>query len=59
MKLIPEYHQLVDHIVSRTPSARLGRPDDLAGVVAFLCRPESDWIRGQTLIADGGYSLLS
>jgi len=59
MKLIPEYHQLVDHIVSRTPSARLGRPEDLAGVVAFLCRPESDWIRGQTLIADGGYSLLS
>jgi enoyl-[acyl-carrier protein] reductase III len=59
MKLIPEYHQLVDHIVSRTPAARLGRPDDLAGVVAFLCQPESDWIRGQTLIADGGYSLLS
>ncbi len=59
MKLIPQYDDLVGHIVSRTPSARLGRPDDLAGIVAFLCHPESDWIRGQTLIADGGYSLLS
>jgi enoyl-[acyl-carrier protein] reductase III len=59
MKMIPQYEDLARHIVSRTPAARLGRPEDLAGIVAFLCRPESDWIRGQTLIADGGYSLAS
>jgi NAD(P)-dependent dehydrogenase (short-subunit alcohol dehydrogenase family) len=33
-------------------------PEDLAGVVAFLCTPDSDWIRGQTLVADGGFSLV-
>jgi len=40
------------------PAGRLGRPDDIAGVVTLLCRPEARWICGQTIIADGGYSLL-
>jgi enoyl-[acyl-carrier protein] reductase III len=43
----------------RTPTGRLGRPDDIAGVVALLCRPEARWICGQTIVADGGYSLLA
>jgi len=43
----------------RAPMGRLGRPDDIAGVVTLLCRPEARWICGQTIIADGGYSLLA
>jgi 3-oxoacyl-[acyl-carrier protein] reductase/7-alpha-hydroxysteroid dehydrogenase len=42
----------------RAPIGRLGRPEDIAGVVSLLCRPEARWICGQTIIADGGYSLL-
>ena len=42
----------------RAPIGRLGTPEDIAGVVALLCRPEARWICGQTIIADGGYSLL-
>jgi enoyl-[acyl-carrier protein] reductase III len=42
----------------RAPAGRLGQPDDLAAVVALLCRPEARWICGQTIVADGGYSLL-
>jgi enoyl-[acyl-carrier protein] reductase III len=53
----PRYAELAARVRERTPAARLGRPEDLAGVVAFLCGPESDWIRGQTLIADGGFSV--
>jgi enoyl-[acyl-carrier protein] reductase III len=34
-------------------------PDDLAHVVAFLCTPGAAMIRGQTLIVDGGFSLLA
>ena len=40
------------------PVGRLVTPDDIAGAVAFLCSPDADMIRGQTLIVDGGYSLL-
>lgn len=57
MRLAPDYQRLTDYVLARTPARRLGRPEDLAGVVALLCSPESDWIRGQTLIADGGFSL--
>jgi enoyl-[acyl-carrier protein] reductase III len=57
MRLAPDYRKLVDHLVATTPAGRLAQPEDLAGVVAFLCSSESDWIRGQTLVADGGYSL--
>jgi enoyl-[acyl-carrier protein] reductase III len=42
----------------RAPMGRLGQPDDIAAVVTLLCRPEARWICGQTIIADGGYSLL-
>lgn len=42
----------------RAPMGRLGQPSDIAGVVTLLCRPEARWICGQTIVADGGYSLL-
>ena len=41
------------------PVGRLVEPDDIAGAVAFLCSPDATMIRGQTLIVDGGYSLLA
>jgi len=55
----PEYDELARDVLARTPAGRIGRPEDLAGVVAFLCGPEAEWIRGQTLVADGGFSLVS
>jgi enoyl-[acyl-carrier protein] reductase III len=41
------------------PVGRLVTPDDIAGAVAFLCSPDADMVRGQTLIVDGGFSLLA
>jgi enoyl-[acyl-carrier protein] reductase III len=40
------------------PVGRLVTPDDIAGTVAFLCSKDADMIRGQTIIVDGGFSLL-
>jgi enoyl-[acyl-carrier protein] reductase III len=39
------------------PVGRLVTPGDIAGAVTFLCSPEAEMIRGQTLIVDGGFSL--
>jgi len=36
------------------PLGRLGEPEDVAGVVAFLCGPDADYITGQTIQVDGG-----
>jgi len=41
------------------PVGRLVTPEDIAGAVAFLCSPDADMVRGQTLIVDGGFSLLA
>ena len=41
------------------PVRRLVEPDDIAGAVAFLCSPDAEMVRGQTLVVDGGYSLLA
>lgn len=39
------------------PAGRLVTPEDIAGVVAFLCSPEAQMIRGQTILVDGGHTL--
>lgn len=41
-----------------TPAGRLVTPADIAAVVAFLCSPAAGMIRGQTIVVDGGYSLM-
>lgn len=38
------------------PSGRWGRPDDCARLVAWLCSEEADWVTGQTIASDGGWS---
>ncbi|GAA3849399.1 hypothetical protein GCM10022243_14190 [Saccharothrix violaceirubra] len=44
--------------VAATPAGRLGDPDDLADVVLLLASPGSRFVTGQTLLADGGLSLM-
>ncbi len=58
LKAFPFYDKFKEEVLQRTPAGRIGKPEDLARVVAFLCSPESSWIVGQTLIADGGLSLI-
>ena len=41
-------------ITAMIPFGRLGRPDDIAGVVAFLAGEQAGWISGQTIRANGG-----
>ncbi len=41
------------------PVGRLVEPDDIAAAVAFLCSPDAEMVRGQTLVVDGGFSLLA
>lgn len=55
--LHPQFEELKRETIAKTPGGRLGQPEDIAGVVAFLCSPEARWIRGQTLVVDGGFSL--
>lgn len=44
----------IEAITKMNPMGRLGQPDDIASVVAFLASPDSGWINGQTIRANGG-----
>jgi enoyl-[acyl-carrier protein] reductase III len=48
---------LVRKAVEATPAGRLVTPEDVAGVVTFLCTPAASMIRGQVIVVDGGFTL--
>ncbi len=46
--------EVVDRMSKMAPLERLGTPQDIANVVAFLAGPDAAWVNGQTLRANGG-----
>ncbi len=47
-------HPFNEFIISRTPAARWGNPEDLAGATVFLASKASDFVNGQIIYVDGG-----
>ena len=45
-------------LVGRTPMGRWGKPDDLGGVVVFLCSEAARFVTGTVLPVDGGYAVM-
>lgn len=56
LRSFPSFAQL-EAESQRRPARRMGRPEDIAPVVAFLLSPRARWIRGQVIVADGGFGL--
>jgi len=54
----PNRERMIKHAREYTPSGRLTEPEDIAAVVAFLLSDDAKWVVGQTIIADGGLSLI-
>jgi 3-oxoacyl-[acyl-carrier protein] reductase len=44
-------------MLSNTPLARLGEPEDIAGAVRFLCSDAASFITGEVLLVDGGLGM--
>jgi enoyl-[acyl-carrier protein] reductase III len=55
----PNREQMLEAARTRTPAGRMVEPGDVADAVCFLCSQQADMVRGQTLVVDGGYSLLA
>lgn len=46
----------LEYINKQTPLGRTGNPDDLKGAVVYLASPASDYVTGQTIFVDGGWT---
>lgn len=57
LKVFPSYEEMKKEVERRTPFGRIGKADEVAGVVYFMCTEDARWITGQTVIVDGGYTL--
>ena len=49
--------ELIEHELHRLPLGRWGSPEDAARLVGWLATDEAEWITGQVLTSDGGFSL--
>jgi len=58
LKHFPNREQLLERSLEKTPTGRLTTPEDVANTVLFLCSDFARQIQGQTIIVDGGYSIL-
>ncbi len=59
LKHFPNREQLLEESRRRTPAGRLTTPQDVANAVVFLCTDNASMIRGQTIVVDGGYSIVA
>jgi len=58
LKHFPNRDELLEDAKRHTPAGRMVEPHDLVNAVMFLLSEDASMIRGQTLIVDGGRSLL-
>jgi enoyl-[acyl-carrier protein] reductase III len=55
----PNKDEMLAMARARTPAGRMVEPRDVADAVAWLCSPGAEMVLGQTLVVDGGFSLLA
>lgn len=58
-EMVRSDQNITERVLSTTPAGRMVTPEDVAGVVAFLCSPAASMIRGQVIAIDGGATLLA
>jgi len=55
--VVRDISDINQHLASETALGRVGLPDDIGSVVAFLCSDDSKWINGQRVEVSGGFKL--
>ena len=56
---VPDYDAFLEHSKQTHPLGRVGQPEEIAALCAFLCSDEAGWITGGIHSIDGGRALLS
>jgi NAD(P)-dependent dehydrogenase (short-subunit alcohol dehydrogenase family) len=54
-----DYREAMEALVATTPVRRLGTVEDVAGLVAYLASDAAAFLTGQTIVIDGGLTIVS
>lgn len=57
-KFLKKNHPLVKSTIKSTPLKKIGKSRDLSNLIEFLCSEKSSFVTGQTILVDGGLSLV-
>jgi len=57
LRAFPQHQQIAAEFKKRSPLGRVLRPEEIADAVYLMCLPEAATISGQTVVADGGFSI--
>ncbi|MGV3504278.1 MAG: SDR family NAD(P)-dependent oxidoreductase [Adhaeribacter sp.] len=53
---VQQNQEFISRLGQKTPLGRIGRPEELKGIFAFLCSDQASYITGQNFIVDGGWT---
>jgi len=56
-ELIRRNPQIEKEIIRDIPAGRLGKPEEIADAVLWLCGPSSAFVHGHALLVDGGFTI--
>lgn len=56
---VPGMPSLHETVLPKVPKRRMGTAEEVAGVVEFLLGPASEYVTGQTIVVDGGLSIVA
>ena len=48
------FEDFIEAVAAQTPVGRVGQPEDVAGVIAFLCSADASYVSGQVIYVRGG-----
>lgn len=52
-----KYPEIIDQLAARTALGRIGEPQDIGKVIAFLLSDDAAWITGDDILVSGGYAI--